>query len=611
MLWRRLAILLTGFLLAGCGGLGGEPEIVATQAPREVSTSDSPNKSDWRPDIANGALIFAESCVECHGINGDGQGDLVKAGSVAAPIDMTDRELVSAKSPLEWFEIITEGRIENLMPPWKNALSEGERWDVTLYGYTLAYDEALLALGERVWRERCSNCALPATIPPVYSDADYGAKLNRELFGSALAEEEVAAAVAYTRMKSLEVTTAARRQRKGLPRSHKITSLLLARARGFVKKEDDVVVRTSPLLGAIDGRVAHGTAGGVVPAGTVVQLQFGKSDVGFTLAETTTDADSNFNFADIPLTKAFEYVVGAVYGERLFSRRLPAGDLPGSEDEWTITVYDSTADAFVVDVARIDLFIEPVKLDDLGAGLYISQIVRYRNSSDRIYTSGRGFDDGREAALLIQLPAGTRLLSGDENGRYVVIEDMEQLPDSVIDTLPVMPGEAHDVVLEYFLPYEAAAQFEQEFNNLIDAEVTATVSEELQLEGDLLLLQEPAADDEIDVYSGDLRMESEPRLSFGISGDPFATSSDDGMVITSETLPPLLIGAFALVAALLAGFGVIRRRKDDSHAEIKRLVQELARLEDDHDQGQINHDLYHHRRRELKAKLAQLMEVEA
>ena len=33
--------------------------------------------------------------------------------------------------------------------------------------------------------------------------------------------------------------TAARRQREALPRSHKITSLLLARARGFVKKEGE------------------------------------------------------------------------------------------------------------------------------------------------------------------------------------------------------------------------------------------------------------------------------------------------------------------------------------------------------------------------------------
>ena len=39
-------------------------------------------------------------------------------------------------------------------------------------------------------------------------------------------------------------------------------------------------------------------------------------------------------------------------------------------------------------------------------------------------------------------------------GAYVVIEDMERLPDSVIDTLPVMPGEGHRLLLEYFLPYD-------------------------------------------------------------------------------------------------------------------------------------------------------------
>ena len=581
MSWRRLAILLTGILLAGCGGLGGEPEIVATVALREISTSDSANKSDWRPDIANGARIFAERCVECHGINGDGQGELVRAGSVDAPLDMTDRELVSAKSPLEWFEIITEGRIENLMPPWENALSEEERWDVALYGYTLGYADELLALGERFWRERCGDCAMPGVIPPIFSDVDYGAKLNRELFGSALAEEEVAAVVAYARMQSLE-------------------------SPGELTSESDSAARVN-----ISGRVAHGTAGGVIPTDTVVQLQYGNSDVGFSLAETSVDEGGEFRFEHIPLRQDFDYMVGAVYDERLFSRRLQADELQGNEDDWSVTVDDSTVDAFVVDVARIDLFIEPVKLEDLGEGLYITQIISYRNSSDRIYTSGRGFDDGREASLLIQLPAGTRLLSGDGNGRYVVIEDMEQLPDSVIDTLPVMPGEAHDVVLEYFLPYEGAAQFEQEFNNLVDAEVTVTVSDELTLDSDLLRLKEQAADDEIDVYSGDLRMESEPRLSFGISGDPFATSSDDDMVITSETLPPLLIGVLALVATMLAGFRLIRRRAVSPADDTDSLVQELARVEDDHDQGRINHDFYHHRRRELKAKLAQLMEAEA
>ena len=285
--------------------------------------------------------------------------------------------------------------------------------------------------------------------------------------------------------------------------------------------------------------------------------------------------------------------------------------MSGNISALTITVYDETNDPLAVSVSRIDLFIEPVTLEDLGAGLHISQIVTYRNRSDRLYTSGRGFDDGREAALLIQFPEGARLLSDDAKGRYVVIEDLERLPDSVIDTFPLMPGEGHDVILEYFLPYAGAAQFEQAFNNLMDTAVTVRVTGDLRVDSDWLRLTEGAdAGKGYRVYSADTERERDSQLIFDISGDPFATSSDDGMVITSETLPGLLLGAFAVAAGLLVGFGLMKRRRDDSAGEIDSLARELARLEEDHDQGRINHDLYHHRRRELKAKLAQLMETE-
>jgi len=568
------ALLLILWLLAGCGGLGGEPAIVATVPPRATTESPRPAARDWQPDIANGARIFAQRCIECHSASGDGQGDLVIAGSVEQPLDMTDRKKVSLKSPLEWFEIITKGRIENLMPPWENALSETERWDVALYSYTLAYDDDLLARGEQVWREDCGECELSSVIPPIYSDVEYGAKLNRDLFGSALTDAEAEAAAAYARM----------------------TSLSTAAATGDSSARPD--------LGAFKGRVLHGTAGGFVPADTIVQLRYGNSDIGFHVAETTIDADGRFQFEDIPLAAEMVYAVGALYDGRLFSRRLS----PGQDDEQTITIYDVTNDPLVVSVARIDLFIEPLTLEELGAGLYISQILTYRNSSDRIYTSGRGFDDGREATLLIQFPEGAKLLSGDVQGRYVVIEDLEQLPDSVIDTLPVMPGELHDVILEYWLPYAGAAQFEQKYNNLIDAAVTVTLSNDLRVASDWLQQNDAAgAGAEIREYSGDLQMERDPQISFGISGLPFATSSDDGMVVTSESLPALLLGIIALAGALLGGIGLMKRRKDETGGEIDGLVAELARLEEDHDQGRINHDLYHHRRRELKARLAQLM----
>ena len=106
-----IARLLFCLMLSACTGLGGEPQIVATVAPPPIQIQ----RGDWQPDLENGARIFAERCTDCHGVNGDGQGDLVLAGSIAQPLDMTSRDLVSAKSPLEWYEIITEGRIENLI----------------------------------------------------------------------------------------------------------------------------------------------------------------------------------------------------------------------------------------------------------------------------------------------------------------------------------------------------------------------------------------------------------------------------------------------------------------------------------------------------------------
>ncbi len=572
---RRLVFLfLFAFALGGCSGLGGEPDIVATVA--RPAAKPAPITSAWQPDIDNGARIFAERCTDCHGQNGDGQGELVLAGSIAKPPDMTDRAAVSLKSPLEWFRIITEGRIENLMPPWKNALTEAERWDVALYSYSLSYDDALLEAGKALWSKKCGECEMPTMIAPVYSDAKYGEQLNIERFDSGLTGEEIGAVVAYLRSESLD--------------------LVSGPAVGPVTEGAQVP------LSRIAGRVRHGSAGGVVPADTVLQLQYGNAELGFSQAETTVDADLNFSFEDIPLTEAFRYVVSAVYRGRLFSRQLSAG----SASDVTITLYDLTQDPTVLSVSRIDLFVDEVELADLGAGLYISQIIGFHNKSDRIFTSGRGFDDGREAVLLVQFPLGARIMSGDENGRYVVIEDMENIPDSLIDTLPVPPGDSHQVILEFFLPYDGEANIEQSFNYLIDAELSVTLMEGLSVQSDLLQLEDDgAAGESFRVYSGRLRVDSEPKLSLTISGNP--TSRGDQTIVTRESLPALLAGAGVFAAALLGAFGLMRRRRDSSASEIDRLVAELARLDEDHDQGRINHDLYHHKRTELKAQLAELM----
>ena len=73
------ALATIAVMLAGCGGLGGEPAIIATLPPRVTSESAQPASGDWKPNLANGGRIFAERCVECHGNSGDGRGELVLA----------------------------------------------------------------------------------------------------------------------------------------------------------------------------------------------------------------------------------------------------------------------------------------------------------------------------------------------------------------------------------------------------------------------------------------------------------------------------------------------------------------------------------------------------
>ena len=557
-----LAMLILA--LVGCSGLSGEPAIVATMAPPTAEAVT--NVSDWQPDIENGKRIFAERCVDCHGATGDGKGELALAGSISQPRDMTERAWVEALSPLEYFQVITNGRLEQLMPPWQDALGERERWDVALYTYSLSYDEALLQAGQAIWRERCGSCSAPDAIPPRLSDADYGAQLNGAFFLDELSPAEASSVAAHLRMMTLAANKA------------------------------------QVAMGSVSGRVRHGTAGSQVPGDTVVQLQYGNAELGVSRAETQVDADLTFRFDDIPIREDFRYVVSAAYQGRLFSLPLPA--LPADDVE--ITLYELTDDAGALSISRIELAIDAVNLADLGAGLYISQRITLRNKSDRIFSSDRRFDDGREAVLLLQFPQGALIMSGDSNGRYIVIEDMPNIPNAIIDTLPVPPGERHQVVMEYFLPFAAGATIEQEFNYAIEAELSVALAAGLSVSSEQTqLTQEGALDADYRRFSGRLQLDREPRLKLEISGDPFAQAGREQAIVTGEQVLALLALAGAGLALLggLAGWRYKRR----GSGEIERLVAELARLDEAHDQGRINHDLWHQQRRELKARLAELM----
>lgn len=590
-----IAVLIVVFATA-CTGLGGEPEIVSTvpvaTSVVQVEEQDDPLVPESPPDVENGALIFAENCTDCHGENGNGEGQLVQEGSIPQPPDFTDIEATSLDTPLQWYDVITNGRIENLMPPWQNALTAQERWDVAFYAYTLGYDHDMLTLGEQVWDDKCTDCDAVDALTNLeeavsISDASFGNDVDREEFGNTLSQDEIRAAVAYAR--SLSVNN-----------------------RGSIAFiPDDIPDREaeSATLGTFTGKVEHGTAGGEVPPDTIVQMQYGNQRDGFEFAQTTINDDNTYTFEDIPLTTAYTYNVGAVYRDRLYTNTLFEGHPEDTEYDQTLTIYDLTDDPFVINISRIDVFIDPIQVNDIGTGLRVTEVIRYNNSSDRMYTTGRSIGDGREAVLLVQFPVGSLITSDNANGRYLIVEDIENVPDSVIDTYPIPPGDDHEIIVEYFVPYEDGAILDQPFTNAINGEVTITVSNNLRVISDnFTLAEEGDTSESLRMYTGELDIETDPQLVFEVTGNPFLTTSQDETVVTSDTLFPILLVVVVLVVLGVVILIVISSRGDNDSKAVDQLIQQIAELDEMHENGQINHDVYQKQRGELKKQLTALMQ---
>jgi mono/diheme cytochrome c family protein len=153
-------LLLVAVVLAACQGLGGEPLVVSTLPPRP--TVAPVVEPEGAPDLALGARVYAENCTRCHGLTGKGDGEFVLSGQVTGVADLTDPQTVAGKTPVDYFNIITNGNLEKLMPPWGEELTEAERWAVTYYVYGLSSSSPAEVAS--------AGTPLPATTAPIATE---------------------------------------------------------------------------------------------------------------------------------------------------------------------------------------------------------------------------------------------------------------------------------------------------------------------------------------------------------------------------------------------------------------------------------------------------------
>lgn len=106
-----------------------------------VSSSDA--TTDASANAENGKALYQTYCVECHGINGDGNGVNAPHLSVQ-PRDHTGRAEMSARTDADLFKSIKEGgqavNKSILMPNWDGNMSDQEIHDVVAHLRELCCD---------------------------------------------------------------------------------------------------------------------------------------------------------------------------------------------------------------------------------------------------------------------------------------------------------------------------------------------------------------------------------------------------------------------------------------------------------------------------------------
>jgi mono/diheme cytochrome c family protein len=154
-------IILAAALLAACNTpapLPNAPTAIPTLVPATMPAPAAPEAAAGgsvavslpaaMPDAPAGEAVYAAKCAGCHGEDG--------TGKVENARDFTDVDYMRAAVPANFFKTVSEG--QGSMPPFKDELSEEERWNVVYYLWHFAVPAAQLAQGKTVY-ETGSDCA--------------------------------------------------------------------------------------------------------------------------------------------------------------------------------------------------------------------------------------------------------------------------------------------------------------------------------------------------------------------------------------------------------------------------------------------------------------------
>lgn len=625
---KLLAILsvLLGLTLAGCSmSLAQDvppPEGYVAPTYQDVLQVIEGALPPRLPNAANGAAIYAERCAPCHGDLGLGDGPQASQLPVP-PAAIGSFDLASQRSPAQWYAMVTNGKIDSFMPPFSNALTDQERWDVVAYAFSLSAEPALLDAGAAIYDANCAECHgvtgqgnsdgatdfTDQTVMVSRSDLDLAAATVNGVgsvmpaYGDTLDDFDLRAVTAFVRSFSLLPYVG-----DGLPDSAAIQATAeptaaIARPETSGTPESGATSQPQfsdePLLGEFRGTVTNGS-GGEVPGSLEVTLYGYDHTTEALVLTANTRADGSFVFRDVELAPERLYFVTVDYETQVYGSDFVIADFGTLNYELPITIYESTSDASGLTVSRMHLFIEFPEPDLVQ----VVQLVVVENPTNLAVVP----DSPTAPALVYSLPEGAENLAFQEGtlgDRFV------QLANGFGDTRTILPGsDDYQLLFAYTLPYDRRLEFSQLLDMGAEAVIIFLPLDSLRLSSERL--QDGGAQDlgglAYQMYVGENLARGE-NLDFTLTGrHPLA----GGFSISSDSRS-LLLGGAGLALALAGVWLWLRERgradeEDDDFSSAEEVMDAIIALDEAHARGEIKDEEHAVERAELKAILAEMLD---
>ncbi len=364
------------------------------------------------------------------------------------------------------------------------------------------------------------------------------------------------------------------------------------------------------VLGTVSGQVINGTRGAALPADLEVELHSVDRAFNDIVLKTKPDADGKFVFKDVPISAERSYFTAAVIDGRYFASDPIVGDPRAPTLELPFKIYERTADPSVLKVSNVVTQVSPD-----GDSLFVVQIIRFENTSDRIFSTDEPVGADRFASVRVQLPDGAILLG------FAIDEARYHVENGVItDTQPVYPESRHIVHYRYRLPYQPsgtrlALKLQPRIDGIINLFVNPTDLKVTAQAGDQSLpAQGVQGGSDFMLYGGTFQLPPGTTLVYTLSGAlPQPLVAEAPITAPNGSLQPFAI-ALIVGGLLLIGIGLVllvRGTRSMAPArDQQQLIAALAQLDEQYRQGKLSQAAYARKRAALKAQLAKLMREE-